>query len=255
MSDLLELERLERERGTVVVLTMTAGENRWNTTFTRAFDATLDEVEATEGPATLVTASADEKFFSNGLDLGWITSRGDHPGGDRAVFTEEVMALFARLITFPMPTVCAINGHGFGAGLMIALCHDVRVMREDRGFVCANELELGFAIPAPELALFHHKLPSETFHQTVVLAKRWRGPDALQAGIVQELAPLDEVRSTAIAHAEDLLRVAGSREITGWTKEQLYGEDSAIKGPHGPAYLLSNQHLYPSGPGKIPESH
>ena len=252
MSDTIEIERLARDRGTVVVLTMTAGENRWNTTFTRAFGAALDEVEATEGPATLVTASANEKFFSNGLDLEWITSKGEHPGGPRAEFTPEVMALFARLITFPMPTVCAINGHGFGAGLMIALCHDIRVMREDRGFVCANELELGFAIPAPELALFRHKMSRDAFHQTVVLAKRWNGPDAHRVGIVQELAPLDEVRPRAIATADDLLRVAGSREITGWTKEQLYGENAAINGDHGPAYLLANQHLYPSGPGKIP---
>ena len=36
------------------------------------------------------------------------------------------------VITFPVPTVCAIGGHAFGAGLMIALCHDVRVMRRDR---------------------------------------------------------------------------------------------------------------------------
>ena len=93
-----------------------------------------------------MTRSADQRFFSNGLDLGWITSKGEHPGGDRRVFATEAMALFARMITFPLPTVCAVNGHGFGAGLMIAMCHDVRVMRADRGYMCANEVELGFAI-------------------------------------------------------------------------------------------------------------
>ena len=139
--------------------------------------------------------------------------------------------------------------------MMIAMCHDIRVMREDRGFVCANELELGFAIPEPELALFHHKMSADAFHQTVVLARRWNGPDAHQAGIVQELAPLEDVRSTAIAKADDLLRVAGSREITGWTKQHLYGENATINGPHGPAYLLANPHLYASGPGKIPSTH
>lgn len=250
----IEVERFERERGTVVVLTMAAGENRWNTTFTRAFDAALDEVEATEGPATLVTASADEKFFSNGLDLDWITSRGDHPGGDRSAFTAEAMALFARLITLGMPTVCAVNGHCFGAGLMVAMAHDIRIMREDRGFLCANEVELGFAIPEPELALFRHKMPRPAFHQTVVLAKRWSGPEALAAGIVQQIVPFPEVLPAAMTAAEDLLRVAGSREITAWTKEHLYGESSAIGGPHGPAYMLANQHRYAHGPGEIPAS-
>ena len=58
------------------------------------------------------------------------------------------MALAARLITFPMPTVGAINGHAFGAGFMWALSHDQRVMRVDRGLMCANEIEIGIAMPA-----------------------------------------------------------------------------------------------------------
>ena len=53
----------------VFVLTMDHGENRWNTTFTRGFDAALDQIEQSEGPAALVTAPDDPKFFSNGLDL------------------------------------------------------------------------------------------------------------------------------------------------------------------------------------------
>ena len=68
---------LER-RDDVYVLTMAAGENRWNTTFVRAFDARLDEILATDGPAALVTTSANEKFFSNGLDIDW--RMGEGPG-------------------------------------------------------------------------------------------------------------------------------------------------------------------------------
>ena len=77
------------------------------------------------------------------------------------------------MITLPIPTVCAIGGHAFGAGLMIALCHDQRVMRADRDLLCANEVELGFAIPEPELALFRHKMPMNAFYETVQLARRW----------------------------------------------------------------------------------
>ena len=65
---------LERD-GDVFILTMDAGENRWNTNFVRAFDAKLDEVLASDGPAAMITASNDPKFFSNGLDIDW--RRGD----------------------------------------------------------------------------------------------------------------------------------------------------------------------------------
>ena len=166
--------------GEVFILTMSDGENRWNTSFVREFARALDDVEASDGSAALVTTSGNEKFFSNGLDLEWISSRGEHRGGDRKVFGAEFMALMGRIITLPVPTVAAINGHGFGAGLMTALCHDWRIMRSDRGFVCANEMQLGMVIPRPELALFRHKLPANVFFETVQLARRWSGPEALR---------------------------------------------------------------------------
>ena len=140
---------LERE-GEVFVLTMNDGENRWNTTFVREFAKALDEVEASEGPAALVTTSATEKFFSNGLDLEWRQAEGkEHPGGDHKAFGGEFMALMGRLITLPLPSIAAVNGHAFGAGFMCALCHDLRFMRADRGFICANEVEIGMTIPEP----------------------------------------------------------------------------------------------------------
>lgn len=237
---MIDLER----NGDIFTLTMNDGENRWNTTLVRAFDAALDTVEASDGPAALVTASASEKFFSNGLDLEWRKSQGEHRGGDRAVFGEEFMALMGRLITFPMPTVCAINGHAFGAGFMAALCHDVRIMRSDRGFICANEIQLGMIIPPPELALFRHKIPMNAFFETVQLARRWTGPDALAAGIVQQTASLETLLKTAVQRATELAPLGANRKVYGAQKESMYGENAAINNPHGPAYMLRNSGQY-----------
>lgn len=231
---------LQRD-GELFLLTMNDGENRWNTTFVRAFAQVLDEVEASTGAAALVTASASEKFFSNGLDLAWLSDvSADHPGGDRSVFGAEFMALMARVITFPMPTVCAINGHGFGAGFMLALCHDARVMRADRGFVCANEMQLGMVIPAPELALFKHKLPANVFFETVQLARRWAGPDALAAGIVSELASLEDLSGAACDRARALAPLAANRDAFRAQKESIFGAEPAIHGAGGPAHMLRN---------------
>ena len=232
----------------VFVLTMTEGENRWTTTFTRAFDEALDEIEQSSGPAALVTASDNPKFFSNGLDLDWLRSEGDHPGGDRQVFGPEIMALFARIITFPLPTICAVNGHAFGAGFMIALCHDERIMRKDRGFVCANEIELGLTIPEPELALFRHKIPMPAFLQTVQLARRWSGLDALNAGIVQQVADLPAVLPSAIERAQSVAHLGKNRVNFQWMKEHIYGENAAINGVHGPAYMLRHPDQYAHKP-------
>jgi enoyl-CoA hydratase/carnithine racemase len=241
---MIDLER----QGDVFVLTMDDGENRWNTTFTRAFAAAVDEVEASDGPAALVTVSTNPKFFSNGLDLEWITGDGEHDGGDRRVFGEEFMALMGRIITLPVPTVAAVNGHGFGAGFMVALCHDVRLMREDRGFLCANEVQLGMTIPAPELALFRHKIGAAAFHQTVMLAKRWTAPEAVAAGFVEAAVPLDELTELAMARAAELAPLGANRVGFGWMKEQIHGTDAAINHPHGAAHLLRNSRDYPQRP-------
>lgn len=249
-----EMISLDKE-GEVFVLTMDYGENRWNTTFTRAFDKALAEVEASDGPAALVTVSTHQKFYSNGLDLEWMMAGrdegDDHPGGDRNAFGPEAMAVFSRMMTLPVPTVAAVNGHAFGAGFMIALCHDIRIMREDRGYMCANEVELGMAIPEPELALFRHKMPINAFYETVQFAKRWTATDAHTAGFVQQACPLDELRERAIGTAAEHAHLAKHRDVYGWQKQHIWGENAALNNVHGPAYMLANGSDFPHGPNRM----
>ena len=216
---MIDLQR----NGPVFTLTMTAGENRWNTAFVRAFAAALDTVEASEGPAALVVTSALEKFFSNGLDLAWVQSTEPGEGGDQKAFSAEFMQLMGRIITFPVPTISAINGHAFGAGFMLALCTDVRVMRADRGFCCANELAIGMRIPDEELALFRHKLSGSAFFDTVQLARRWSAPEAVAAGFVAEALPLEDLLAGAQARAEALAPLGANRELFGNSKERVSG--------------------------------
>lgn len=231
--------------GNVFTLVMNDGENRWNTTFVRRFAEAIDEIEGSEGPAALVTSSSDPKFFSNGLDLDWVRSKdGDHPGGDLGVFGAEFMTLMSRIITLSIPSVAAVGGHAFGAGFMTALCHDVRIMREDRGYLCANEIQIGMTIPRPELALFKHKLPANTFFETVQLAKRWAGPAALEAGIVQQIASADELLDVARSRAEELAPLGAHRKNYKAQKEDLFGENAAINLVHGPAHMLRNSDQY-----------
>ena len=234
---MIKLEKKE----SIYFLTMDAEENRWNTTFVREIAKALDVIEKDEGPGALITASTDQKFFSNGLDLEWMQAPENYPeGGDREVFGEEFMYLMGRFITLPIPTVCAINGHSFGAGFMFALSHDVRIMREDRGFLCANEMQLGLPIPRPELALFKHKIPANAFFETVQLSKRWTGSDALEAGIVQEVSSLEKLPEVALIKAQELAPLANNRKNFGHQKEMLYGENAAINLNHGQAHMLKN---------------
>ena len=123
---------------------------------------------------------------------------------------------------------------------MTALCHDVRMMRADRGLLCANEMQLAMVIPAPELALFRHKLPAHIFFETVQLARRWSGADALAAGIVAQIASAEDLLAAAVTRATELAPLGANRKAFGSQKERLFGENAAINEPHGAAHMLKH---------------
>ncbi len=231
------------ESGDVFVLTMDAGENRWNTALVDDLTLALDEVERSSGAAALVTTGASEKLYSNGLDLDWRNAPESHvDAGDPNAF--YFMEFMSRMITLPVPTIAAVNGHAFGAGFMFALCHDYRIKRQDRGYLCANEIQLGMVIPGPELSLFRHKLPAHVFYESVQLARRWGGPDALEAGVVNEIASSDTLLAHAVRKAEELAPLAVNRKQFGVQKENIFGSRSILNDTNGAAFHLRNKKLY-----------
>jgi enoyl-CoA hydratase/carnithine racemase len=188
--------------GNVFVLCMRAGENRFNADFLDAVNAALDDVEASEGPAALVT-TGEGKFYSNGLDLDWMGGE----GRDRATeVLGAVDVLFGRLLTFPMATVAAINGHAFAAGGMLSLAHDFRVMRRDRGYFCLPEIDLATGQPLTEgmYAVIAERLTRAAFHEALVTGRRYGGEDAALRGIVTEAVAEEDVLPRAIGIARDL---------------------------------------------------
>ena len=123
-----------------------------------------------------------------------------------------------------------------------ALTHDVRYMRKDRGFMCANEIEIGMIIPDPEIALFKHKLPANVFFETVQLARRWTGPDAKTAGIVSDTFEIEHLLPEAIKKAKTLSRLGANREVYGGMKDRLFGTSPPNNDLHGAAHLLKENH-------------
>lgn len=59
--------------------------------------------------------------------------------------TEALDRVLLRFLTFPVPTIAAVNGHCFAAGMTLALSCDYRVMKFDesgkaKAFMCMNEV-------------------------------------------------------------------------------------------------------------------
>ncbi|XP_062581606.1 uncharacterized protein LOC134243364, partial [Saccostrea cucullata] len=126
------------------LLRMKNGQNRWNLTTLNQLNNALDEVERLVIASILVT-TGEGKFYSNGLDLDWVNSIGRSSDAGRQ-FLADLHDTLWRIMHFPIPTVAAINGHCFAAGAFLALCHDYRVMRSDRGWISWNETLISLRI-------------------------------------------------------------------------------------------------------------
>lgn len=199
----------------VFVLDLGDTENRFHPDWLSQVEAALDEVEGAGRPAALVT-TATGKFFSNGLDLDWLFAHADQ----HEEYVVRVQELLARVLTLPVVTVAAMQGHAFAAGAMLSLAHDLRVMRADRGFWCLPEVDIEIPFTPGMSALIQSRLAPQTAHVAMTTARRYGGADALAAGIVDAAVDEDEVRSTAVELAGPLAAKAGSTLRT--IKERLY---------------------------------
>lgn len=204
--------------GDVFVVRMKSGENRFNPGFLAAMNSVLDEVEASRGAAALVT-TGEGKFYSNGLDLDWLSQQ-EHAAATS--FIAEVLRLFARVAFLPMATCAAINGHAFAGGAMLAMAHDWRVMRSDRGFFCIPELDLGMPLVHGMRTLLKERLGRRVFRDTVLTGARIGAEDALRMGIVDLAGAGSEVVALAIEKVKPL--VGKDRHAYGMLKRGAYAE-------------------------------
>jgi Delta3-Delta2-enoyl-CoA isomerase len=208
------MPRLDR-RDNIFVLDLGDGENRFHPDWIASVNAGLDEVENADGPRALVTA-ATGKFYSNGLDLDWLSAHADR----HRDYIVAVQELFARVLSLPMITVAALQGHTFAAGAMFSLSHDFRVMRADRGYWCLPEADIDIPFTPGMAALIQARLAPQTAHEAMVSARRYGGTDAAAAGIVDRAVAEDVVRATAIELATAQVSKAG--DTLGTIKARMY---------------------------------
>jgi enoyl-CoA hydratase/carnithine racemase len=203
----------------VTLLTMGDGENRFDLPFLRALDAALAQASGA------LVLTGDGKFFSNGLDLDWLSSA---PPDDAALSFDVLHRVLARLLAFPGYTVAAVNGHAFGGGAILAAAADFRVMRSDRGYFCFPEVDLGLAMSPQFDALLQARYSRPTLAKALLTGHRHTGADALAAGLVDAVADEADLVPTALAQARTLAHKDGP--TIAQIKQSLYQSQLAVLG-------------------------
>jgi enoyl-CoA hydratase/carnithine racemase len=210
--------------GNVFLLSLQHADNRFDFESTKAIMDALDEVESVVAkedpnrnqPWALVTTGHD-RIYSNGLNPDKVFAKIQD-------FTSQLYhPLLLRMLTFPMPTVAAINGHAFAGGCMFAMAHDYRVMRSDRGFICMNEIDMKVPFTPGMVAVLRAKFPSPaSFRSCILEGHRFSAAEALKIGLIDQIAEADKLLPTAIALAEQWGPKAQAGPVMTMLKKEMY---------------------------------
>jgi enoyl-CoA hydratase/carnithine racemase len=224
---------------TVAILTMTNGENRQNLDFSRTLNAMLDEIVADKSVNALIITSNDEKNFSQGIDVEWITARLQNKEYQQVNdFISGMDSVFKKLLIAPVPTIAAINGHAYGNGSIMSCACDFRFMRSDRGFFCFPEVNLGIPFRPGMNAFIKKAVPMYKLTEMQLTGNRYTAPELEKHHIiVKACANKEELMTEAIAFARTFQKMRG---IFGEMKKRLYQDIVATIDAGGPSQLTES---------------
>lgn len=188
-----------------------------------AWSDMLGSGESSEGAALISTGGTDAsaKIYSNGLDFEKATA-------DPHFFDTHLNALYEKLLTFPIPTIAAINGHAFAAGFGLACSHDYRVMNAKRGYLCMNEIDFGAPLPfGLQKALASKISDQKTMRKIVLEGHRFSAKEAYEAGIVDVLAESPQDTLDKAVELAGRFKIKAKMNAYGSNKQVIYAD--AIK--------------------------
>ncbi|XP_041375871.1 enoyl-CoA delta isomerase 2, peroxisomal-like [Gigantopelta aegis] len=215
----LDLTFEKYEGKEIALVRMTNDDNRLSPQVIDDFGTLLSEIESNKSCQILIT-TGQGKYFSNGLDKDHVASL-DSEGLRK--YLEHLSQLLLRLLVLPMVTVAAVNGHAFAGGAFLALSHDLRAMRSDRGWLSWNEIFVSIRFPTVLLQLVRQKIPPNHHSQAIVFGKRFTAPEALQAGIVDHITEEGRLLEDAKLLANQLFGPQGfNRDLLKTFKNDLY---------------------------------
>jgi enoyl-CoA hydratase len=147
-----------------------------------------------------------EGKFSAGFDLSVMT------GGDIGA-ARDLLAAGARLglqvYEAPVPVVFGVTGHAIAMGAILTTCADFRVGADGPYKIGLNEVANGMPVPEFAVEMCRDRLVKAWFTRCVQHAHMCTPAEALAAGFLDELLPLDEVEGRAIAVATELAGYVG----------------------------------------------
>lgn len=137
----------------------------------------------------LIFTGAGEKMFSAGGDLHYF--HGDLSSEEAFSRLYDMKEVLYEIVSFPVPTVCLLNGDALGGGCELATACDFRIAKEDThfGFVQSS---LGIIPGWGGGVLLHEKVDPSFAYQWLLEATIYNAYDLQTRGWIHHIVPKDD---------------------------------------------------------------
>ncbi len=196
-ADLVQCAR----RGRVAWLTLNRPEaaNALSLPALRQLRAHLAALAAAADVWAVVLTGAGDKAFCAGADL---KERRGFTEAQVKEFVATIRATMDEIAALPQPVIAALNGHAFGGGCEMALACDLRVL-DARAQIGLTETSLAIIPGAGGCVRLPRLVGVAKAKEMILTARRLSAQEALDCGLVNDIAPA----GTAAAAAERLAAV------------------------------------------------
>ncbi len=167
-----------------------------------AISATLGELAAPQSDARCVLVTGAHGMFSAGYDIGEIPDEEFEERAEQLIahpFNQAIDALEA----FPHATLAVLPGHAIGGGLELALSCDLRVA-QDGIKLGMPPAKLGLVYSHTGLRRFLDAIGATRTRELFLLGRYIDAPTALSWGLVNRVAPAEQLETLALEIAAEL---------------------------------------------------
>ena len=155
----------------------------------------LDSILKNDDVRAVITTGRGN-VYSNALNLKQLKNL---PKDQIKDLKTKFITLLMRLITFPKPTVAAINGVAYAAGAILALAHDFRVMTTDdsSNFSLSNLFALFQSTP-PIFQICRVKVTNQQILRDAILCDQdWTSKEAVEDKLIDISVEREQLVSTS----------------------------------------------------------
>jgi Delta3-Delta2-enoyl-CoA isomerase len=158
--------------------------------------------QAREDSCGAIVLSGSPGRFSGGLDVPQLLQL---DRSEMRATWELFFALLKDIACSDLPIAAALTGHSPAGGTVLAIFADFRVLAEGPYLVGLNEVRVGLPVPEVLYRALVHVVGARQAERLAVGGLLLDPAEALRAGLVDEVVPVDDVIPRAVAWTTDLL--------------------------------------------------